>query len=127
MLELAKRIGLQVAVVAAALTVMLLLFKILVPKTEFSFTILTLALTLIALYVASSGIATRPWWWFMFLWTLGLLALWRGELFIYEFLEPNTIGPGGLIYILPLMTMFFAFPVSGLLHLAMLFKKPTVK
>jgi hypothetical protein len=117
MLEMAKRIGLQVAVIAAVLMVTLLLARIFTPKTGLGLMILTLALTLIALYVASSGIATRLWWGYMFLWTLGLLALWIGELFVFESLEPNTVGPGAIIYILPLMTMFFTFPVSGLIHL----------
>jgi hypothetical protein len=127
MLEMAKRIGLQVAVIAAVLGVALLLARIFTPKTGLGLMILTLGLTLIALYVASSGIAVRLWWGYMFLWTIGLLVLWIGELFVFEFLEPNTVGPGGIVYMLPLMTMFFTFPVSGLLRLAMSFKKPTAK
>jgi hypothetical protein len=120
MLPLAKTVGYQVLRLGLGLTLILGFFRLVFPNEDIGFMLLTLILSLAVVVVSLQGINVILWWWYTFLWTLGLALLYCFGPWLYTILEPgglDRIGPGGIVYILPPLTLMFGFPIGGLLRL----------
>jgi hypothetical protein len=78
--------------------------------------VLVLALTIFALVGAVTGVRVRPWWLYL---VASVGAAWLtliGTFWLSDAIVPGTttkLGPGGIVFLLPMMVFVFAYPLSG--------------
>jgi hypothetical protein len=81
--------------------------------------ILVMALTVFAVIGAVQGIFVRPWW--LYLLSSSILAalllgvsFWLIDFFVSGTL--NKLGPGGTVFLLPMLAFLFSYPLGGVIQ-----------
>ena len=81
--------------------------------------VLVMALTVFAVIGAVQGVFVRPWW--LYLLSSSILAtLLLGVTFpLIDVFAPGTLnklGPGGTVFLLPMLAFLFSYPLGGVIQ-----------
>lgn len=81
--------------------------------------LMVFVLTAFAIIGAVWGVFVRPWWLYMIVSSLLAALTLFLTLALFDWLVPGTmakLGPGGTVYLLPILAFIFTYPLGGIVQ-----------